>query len=418
MDTLIILGVLILLGKLVSFLSEKIKLPAITGMILLGILLGPTVFGLIEKDDITPERIHHLFKEAEEKHEHPESLMEIMPKQITYEIVHFLALIGVILLLFSAGLETDLNVLIRAGKVSFLVAMGGLIVPFFFGFGLSMLFDSDNIQRALLIGTLLTATSVSVSAMSLMVLKKIQSREGTTILTAAIIDDVIGIIILSLVLAIISGNRQELIFSIIAIAGYLVISVLVGMYMVPFIMNFSKKMNVTLSVTAVALALMFIFAGVAEVSKVASITGAYLAGLFISRTQFKSMVFERIEIIGHSFFIPLFFIFIGLQVNLREGNYNWFFIVLFVCTAIIGKIIGSGFMARVSGFPAKSAFTIGAGMVPRGEVALVIASIGMSYAGLIDTSTFTATVILVVISSFITPILLERGFKSKEAPHA
>lgn len=414
MKTFIILGILLSLGKLVSFISNKIKLPAVTGMIALGIILGPTVFGLIRQDNLTPEYVYKTLHYQHKKHEDIETLMEVFPRQMSFEIVHFLALIGVTMLLFSAGLETDIAILRRAGRVSLLVALGGLILPFLLGFGLSLLFTPDNFQRALIIGTILTATSVSVSAMSLMALKKIQSREGTTIITSAIIDDVIGIIILSVVLAVLSGNINEFVRSILYMSMFLVLAVLFGWFIVPFIMNASKKMNVTMGVNAIALSLMLFFAGLAEASHVAGITGAYLAGLFISRTSYKNAVRESVETIGHSFFIPLFFIFIGLQVNLRIGTYNWLFISLFVLAAIVGKVIGSGGMAWFSGFSPRNAFAVGSGMVPRGEVALVIASIGLNYSNIIDTSTFTATVILVIISSFITPFLLVRGFSQKE----
>ena len=237
MQTFIILGILLSLGKLVSFISNKIRLPAVTGMIALGIILGPTVFGLIEHENLTPEFVYKTLHQQHKEQEDIETLMEVFPKQMSFEIVHFLALIGVTILLFSAGLETDINILRRAGRVSLLVAMGGLILPFLLGFGLSLLFTPDNIQRALIIGTILTATSVSVSAMSLMALKKIQSREGTTILTSAIIDDVIGIIILSVVLALLSGDINEFVRSILYMSMFLVLAILLNLQVQVIINN-------------------------------------------------------------------------------------------------------------------------------------------------------------------------------------
>ncbi len=418
MNIFIILGLLIFSGKLVTYICEKIHLPAVTGMIALGILLGPTVFGLIRPGELTSGIIQHKLKEFHEKDEQIESLEELFPHEMNFEIVHFLSLIGVAMLLFLAGLETDLHTLARSGKASLMVAFGGLILPFIMGYFLAIFFAPGNFQRAFLIGAILTATSVSVSAMSLISLKKIRSREGTTILTAAIIDDVIGIIILSFVLAFISGNRNELILSIILIGVYSISAVLIGWFIVPFIMNLSKKINVSHGVNAIAFSLMLVFAGIAEISCVAGITGAYLAGLFISRTQFRHSVREGIETLGYTLFIPLFFIFIGLQINLRVGPYNWLFIILFILVAIMGKIVGSGIMAKLSGYSLRKSFVIGSGMVPRGEVALVIASIGLHYSNIIDSSTFTATVILVIVSSFITPILLEKGFGNKEKKDA
>jgi Kef-type K+ transport system membrane component KefB len=286
------------------------------------------------------------------------------------------------------------------------------------GFGLALAFQPDNIPRALVIGAICTATSVSVTAMSLISLKRVQSREGTTILTAAVIDDIIGIILLSVVLAVISGDRHELYASALFIVGYLVAAIVCGWFLVPMVMNLSKKMDVTMGVNAVALSLMFLFAGVAEVSRVASITGAYLAGVFVGRTQFRHTVREGLETIGHSFFIPLFFIFIGLQVNLRTGTFDWQFIVLFILTGVLSKIVGAGLMARWARFSWRRSLAVGGGMVPRGEVALVIASIGIHYPGILTSSAFTATVLLVVASSLIAPFLLAQGFAGKESSHA
>ncbi|MBD3343700.1 MAG: hypothetical protein GF401_01405 [Chitinivibrionales bacterium] len=418
MHTLLILSLLLLLGKATPYLFNKIKLPPLVGLIFLGIILGPTLLGVIEPPELTASS----FKERVVSHYGNEKetveLSEMLPSQVTWEIIHFFSLIGVIILLFIAGLETDIRTFVRAGKTSSMVAFGGIVFPFILGFLVSLLFDPANINRALLVGTLLTATSVSVSVMSLMAHKKIQSKEGTTIITAAIIDDIIGIIILSIVLAAISGDKNGVLINILLMVVYLVGSVAFGWFLVPFFMNISKKMSEPKSVTAVALALMFLFAAAAELSHIAGITGAYLAGLFIGRTHLKKAVKENIEIIGHSLFVPLFFIFIGLQIDLKQGNYNWGFIILFVLVALVGKFVGSGLLARLSGFSMKSSFIIGAGMMPRGEVALVIASLGLRYSNIFDPGIIAATVLLIITSSFLTPILLERGFVGKEAKHA
>ncbi len=418
MYSLLIIGFLVLSSKIVSVLCRKINLPSVVGMILLGIVLGPTVTGLVAPRDYTPSTIHEHLLEHFEEGQAVHDLAEALPRHMAFEMVHFMSIVGVIILLFLAGLETDLHTFVRAGKASLLVAIGGVILPFGLGFGLSLLFSPGNVNRAMIIGTILTATSVSISVMSLMGIKKLQSPEGTTILTSAIIDDVMGIIILSVTLAVISGDRGEVAKAIFLMSGYLVAAIGIGWFLVPFVMNLSKRMNVPMASNAVALSLMFLFAGTAEYSRIAAITGAYLAGLFIGRTQLRESVREAMEIIGHSFFVPLFFIYIGLQIDLKEGTYNWTFITLFVIFAIAGKIAGSGLLARVSGYTARSSMAIGFGMVPRGEVALVIASLGMRTPGVLDPSAFTATVILVIVSSFVTPFALVKLFEPKRMRHA
>jgi Kef-type K+ transport system membrane component KefB len=414
---LIILALLVFLGKGIAVLSDYAKIPPVVGMILLGLLLGPTGLGLVEPGDISMELLRQRLT-AIHGTGGTEGLMELLPGQVSYEIIRFLALIGVVILLFIAGLETDLRVLSRAGKTASVVAVGGIVVPFALGFGVSLLFFPGNFSRALVLGTILTATSVSISVMSLMALKRIQSKEGTTILTAAIIDDVAGIVVLSVVLAVIAGDRFSLLLSLGMIVGYLAVAILVGWFLIPLIMNLSRRMNVSMSVNAVALSLMFLFAGAAEISRVAAITGAYLAGLFIGRTQVRNTVREGIETIGHTLFIPIFFIFIGIQIDFGQGQLDLLFALSFVAVAIVGKIAGSGIAAWLGGFSPKKAFAIGAGMVPRGEVALVIASLGMQYPGALDASGFTATVVLVMVSSLVTPILLARAYRQKETANA
>lgn len=418
MYTLIVIGILIFSSKIVSVLCRRINLPSVVGMILLGIVLGPTVTGVVAPRQMTPETVRERLLEHFPGDQPVQHLSVALPKHMAFEMVHFMSIVGVIILLFLAGLETDLHTFARAGKVSFLVAVGGVILPFGFGFGLSMLFAPGNVNRAMIVGTILTATSVSISVMSLMGIKKLQSPEGTTILTSAIIDDVIGIVILSISLAMISGDRSELARAIFLMSIYLVGAIAIGWFTVPFIMNLSKRMNVPMASNAIALSLMFLFAGTAEYSRIAAITGAYLAGLFIGRTQLKDSVREAMEIIGHSFFIPLFFIYIGLQIDLKEGTYNWAFVFMFVVLAILGKVAGSGILARISGYTTRSSLVVGFGMVPRGEVALVIASLGLQHPEVLDPSVFTATVILVIVTSFITPLVLTKLFEPKVIRHA
>lgn len=415
MHVLILLALLLFLSLGVSWLCRRIKLPSVVGMIALGIVLGPTVMDVVEPPGPELEQWKEVLKEAEGA---PERFGEIFPKTFAFEIVHFIATVGVVMLLFIAGLETDLNRLLRVGTTSVYVAVGGIVVPFGLGFGLSLLFAPENLARAMVVGTILVATSVSISVMSLMGLKKVQSREGTTILTSAIIDDVIGIILLSIVLSFLGEEEGRLVKGLALIAVFLLGACLLGWFAIPFVVNLSRRMDSSAGINMGALSLMFLFAGVAEVSGVAAITGSYLAGLFVGRTQHRATIRESMEIMAHSLFVPVFFVFVGLQTNLAEGTYNWLFIALFVVAAIASKLVGSGLAARMRGFSARSSFAIGAGMVPRGEVALIIALIGMRDTQVLDAGIFTATVIMVVLTSLVTPLMLERAFVEKEVSHA
>ncbi|RKX86697.1 MAG: cation:proton antiporter [Spirochaetes bacterium] len=371
------LAIILILSKYVAALSIKFKMPPVLGMIITGILLGPSVLDIVKTDIV----------------------------------LQWLAKLGVILLLFTAGLDTDIAQMKSQGKASLMTAAGGVLVPFALGFFTSRFFGLD-VFSSTLIGTVLMATSVSVTVMTLIDLKKLHSSEGTTILGAAIIDDVIGILMLTFVFGL-HGGENNILISMAKILGYFVASFLVGFFLFKPIIRFTRKLEVESGVVAVALSLCFLFAWAAEKAGMAEITGAYIAGLFVGQTRSKRTVSEGVETLGQSFFVAIFFINIGLETQLRDISGNPGFIIFIILFAIAGKILGSGVGAKIGGFSLRQSTRIGVGMVPRGEVALIISAMALTR-GIFTQTEYSTTVLIVILSAIITPPLLKWAFKEKD----
>jgi len=371
------LAIILILSKYVAALSIKFKMPPVLGMIITGILLGPSLLDIVKTDIV----------------------------------IQWLAKLGVILLLFTAGLDTDVAQMRSQGKASLMTAAGGVLVPFALGFFTSRFFGLD-VFSATLIGTVLMATSVSVTVMTLIDIKKLHSSEGTTILGAAIIDDVIGILMLTFVFGI-HGGENNLLISMGKILGYFVVSFLVGFFLFKPIIRFTRKLEVEAGVVAVALSLCFFFAWAAEKAGMAEITGAYIAGLFVGQTRSKRTVSEGVETLGQSFFVAIFFINIGLETQLRDITGNPGFIILIIVFAVVGKILGSGVGAKIGGFSLKQSTRIGVGMVPRGEVALIISAMALAR-GIFTQTEYSTTVLIVILSAILTPPLLKWTFKERD----
>jgi len=371
------LAVILILSKYVAALAIKFKMPPVLGMIITGILLGPSALDIVKTDIV----------------------------------IQWLAKIGVILLLFTAGLDTDIVQMKSQGKASLLTAAGGVLFPFLLGFFTSRFFGLDYFS-ATLIGTVLMATSVSVTVMTLIDLKQLHSSEGTTILGAAIIDDIIGILMLTFVFGL-HGGENNVLLSLGKILAYFVLSFLVGFFLFRPIIRFTKRLNVESGVVTIALALCFFFAWAAEKVGMAEITGAYIAGLFIGQTRFKRTVSEGVETLGQSFFVAIFFINIGLETHLENISGNPMFIILIILFAIIGKIFGSGIGAKAGGFSLEQSTRIGVGMVPRGEVALIISAMALTR-GIFTQTEYSTTVLIVILSAILTPPLLKLAFREKK----
>jgi Kef-type K+ transport system membrane component KefB len=391
LEFVLVLVVIILGAKLSGFLAAKLNQPMVVGEITFGLLLGPSVLNLFALP---------LFHHAE----------------TTAETIYLLAELGVLLLMFLAGLETDLVAMRKVGGPALSGAVGGVALPFLGGWGLSVLVGLPQ-QEAIFIGTILTATSVSISAQTLIELGKLRSKEGMTILGAAVIDDVIGILLVSVVVAIFAtGNAAStpiwLVF--LKMLGYFVVAFLFAP-LVRKVFALSARLPVSEAMLAFALVLAFVYGWSAEfLGGVAAITGSYLAGIILGQTTQKHELEDKAKALVYSLFVPIFFVDIGLRANLREafaGPLLGFGIGL-VLVAIIAKLIGSGLGTLLTGFKFKEALRVGAGMISRGEVGLIVAGIGVQR-GVIPTEVFSLMVLMVIATTLITPVLLRLSFSGE-----
>ncbi len=376
------LALIIAATKLSGVLSAKLNQPTVFGKLLIGIIIGPSLLGLLQPG----------------------------------ELIKALAEIGVIILMFLAGLETDVAEFKKAGYGSTVAALGGVILPM--GIGTLFVWQTGApLLVALFIGTVLTATSVSISAQTLRELGRLQSPIGMTILGAAVIDDVLGIVVLTLVLGLAAGTSGGIAAVGIVIAkmvAFFLISLMVGKRIIRPLLTWTAKLPVTESLAAAALVFAFMLAFLAEESGVANITGSYIAGLLIGMTEFREQVTRRIEAVGYSFLVPVFFISIGLVAQVKSLGAGWTFVVVLTLIAVFTKIIGCGVGAKVAGFNFRDSLAIGTGMVSRGEIALIIASIGLARQ-LIDQPLYTAIVTMVLVSTIVTPPLLKLALPKKAA---
>ena len=384
------LAIILMAAKLFGLLARKVHAPQVGGEIVAGLIIGPNVLGLVNQSDFLVE----------------------------------MAEIGVILLMFMAGLETNLHDLLKTGPVAFLIACCGVFVPLVGGYLLYSCFygfsavGSDEFFRAVFIGVVLTATSVSITVSALRELGKLRGKVGTTIMGAAIIDDVIGIIVLTFVI----GFRDPTVHPsrvIINTVLFFVFAIGVGFLCYFLFKFFEKRYPHTRRVPIMGLALCLIMAYAAEeFFGIADITGAYIAGIVLCSIQDAPYVERRVDISNYVIFAPIFFASIGLKTDISGLTPEiLLFCVCFVVVALITKIIGCGLAAKLCRFSWGDSLKVGVGMMTRGEVALIVAQKGLEV-GVVDPVYFTAVILLIVVSSVLTPLVLKALFtKMPPQPH-
>jgi Kef-type K+ transport system membrane component KefB len=393
LQLLLLLALVVAAAKLAGALATRIGQPSVFGEILIGLILGPTVVDVLGLP---------LFQPADGATE------GLLP------VVRDLSEIGVILLMFVAGLETDLVEMRRVGTVAFWAALGGVVVPMVGGALTAVAFGFPLYWQGLFIGTILTATSVSISAQTLLELGAFRSKEGATILGAAVIDDVMGIIVLSLVVAFAKASAEGVEWTdVVLVAGrivvYFALALLAGRTLAP-LFRWTSTLGVSQALLGAALVVAFLYAWAAEfIGEVAAITGSYIAGVLIAQTPFKKDIDAGIHPLTYSMFVPLFFISIGLQANGRELGDQALFTATVVIVAIVTKAVGCGVLARVCGFTSTESLRVGVGMISRGEVGLIVAGYGLSN-GLISQDVFSASVLMVLVTTMVTPPLLRLVF--------
>lgn len=373
------LAIIIVFAKFFGLLARKLKAPQVVGEIIAGLLIGPSILGLVQQSDFLAQ----------------------------------MAEIGVIMLMFSAGLETDLKELLKTGPIAFLIACAGVFVPLAGGTLLYMAFygmapwGSEKFFMAVFIGVIMTATSVSITVQSLKELGKLKGKVGTTILSAAIIDDVIGIIVLTFVVGFKSpdSNPGKVILSTLL---FFALSVVIGFLIFKLFDLFDERYPHTRRIPILGLALCFFLSYVAEkYFGIADITGAYMAGIILCSIKDSNYIADKTDTNSYMLFGPIFFASIGLKTNIDNIDGSiMIFAVCFVFVALICKIIGCGLMAKICRFSFSDSLKIGVGMMTRGEVALIVSQKGLSV-GLLTPVYFTAVILLIMVSSILTPILLK-----------
>jgi monovalent cation:proton antiporter-2 (CPA2) family protein len=378
LDMLIIqLAIIFLAAKLAGHLSVRIGQPSVLGQLAIGILIGPAVLGLVDESEIMKE----------------------------------LSTIGVILLMFLAGLETDLKEFKKSAKAATFVGFGGIILPFIGGYysgvilGLGML-------KSLFFGLVLTATSVSITVQVLREMGKLKSKEGMAILGAAVLDDIVVIILLAFLMSFM-GEEVSIGMVVAKKLLFFFIAILAAWKVVPWLIQKLAAMRVPQASVGAAITICFVFAYFAELTGVAAFIGAYIAGMAIGSTSYGHTIMEKTEIVSYSFFVPIFFVSVGFSAQVDGvGTYFWLVIPLGLL-AIFTKLIGSGVGAKLAGYEWKSSLRVGAGMVSRGEVALILAALGLEK-GMIEPAMFTILIVVVLITTLVTPPLLKVMFREKQ----
>ncbi len=382
------LAIIIIAAKVCGIVARKLHAPQVVGQIIAGLLIGPCVLGFVSQTDF---------------------LMQM-------------AEVGVILLMFSAGLETDLKELLKTGPVAFLIACAGVFIPLICGAVFYMAFygfapwGSEEFYKAVFVGTILTATSVSITVQALKDMGKLKGKVGTTILSAAIIDDVIGIIVLTFVIGF--KNPESSVSSvIISTILFFVLAVGVGFISYKIFKWVDKRYPHTRRIPIAGLAYCFILSYVAEkYFGIADITGAYVAGIILCSIDDSSYIESKVDINSYMLFGPIFFASIGLKTNIDNITVGiLLFSIGFVIVGLVGKIVGCGLMAKACKFSWHDSVKIGVGMMTRGEVALIVAQKGLS-AGLLEPVYFTSVILLIIVSSIATPIVLKFLYSKDKVP--
>lgn len=376
---LLVLAIILLSTKILGLLSEKVHMPQVVGALLAGLIMGPSVLGMVTETDF-------LAKTAE---------------------------LGVIMLMFTAGMDTDLQELKKTGAASLVIALIGVVVPLAGGFATyyfiySKTPDPHMFMKAIFMGVILTATSVSITVETLREMGKLQGKIGTTILGAAIIDDILGIIVLTIVTGFIDPNVQFVqifarlggFFLFLAVIGFLVYKLFSRMDVA-----YGKKRRIAIYAFVFCLLLSFI---AEEYFGIADITGAYFAGLLLCNlTNTREYIAKKVQVSAYMLFSPVFFASIGFKTTITGFTSQLvLFCVIMLIVALLSKVVGCGLGAKLCGFTNHEALCVGIGMISRGEVALVVAQKG-AQSGLISPELFPAIVIVVIVTTLITPILLK-----------
>jgi len=384
------IAVILIFTRVGSVLSKRFNLPQVLGALVAGVIIGPSVLGFVDQN----------------------------------ESIKLLSELGVVMLMFLAGLETNLDELKKAGKSSFFIAVAGIVLPLVLG-TIPTYLVTHNLWESVFVGVILTATSVSISVETLNEMGKLNTRAGMNILGAAVIDDILGLILISFVLVLAQSSQvgtdasiSLVLFKVSIKALIFCIGSVAAVAFLPKLINKligDKESNQGIAVFAIAGALICAF--LAEELGIAAITGAYVCGLTLSSVTHKEHIEKKVKTISALFLTPIFFASVGLATNIKGVTFDVILLSVFMLVvAVLGKIIGCGGAARVIGMDKEESLQIAVGMVSRGEVALITTNLGLQ-SGIISAQLFIPTLIVVVVTTLITPILLKYAFRHKGHKH-
>lgn len=390
LQLIFVLAVILLASNLAGHLSVRLKQPSVLGKLLVGLILGPSLLDLTHLSIITDTHLS--------------------------EVIAELAELGVLLLMFLAGLDLELHELRRSSRVAALAGTLGVVFPVLLGYLVGLAFAMPQ-DHALFLGLTLGATSVSISAQTLIELKVLRSRVGLGLLGAAVFDDILVILLLSTFVAVLTGSNglAEVALVLGKMVLFLSLSVAFGLWVLPKMVKAIHRLQISQGVVTLAIVILLVYGLAAEViGGMAAITGAFIAGLMFARTHEKHEITQSMHTLAYTFFVPVFFVNIGLAVDIRglESGAFWLFVMISL-VAILGKVIGSGLGAKLGRFTWLESLQLGIGMVSRGEVGLIVAVIGLNQ-GLLTRENFSSIVGMVVLTTIVTPLLLRASFKNRQ----
>lgn len=395
---LIVLAIILVAAKVSGILAVRVGQPAVLGELAAGVVLGPSAIDLFG--------------------------FGFLDSPAVEESIHLLAELGVIFLMFLAGLETNLDEVNKVRRVAILAGVMGVVFPLGLGAAGTLPFGFE-LKEALFVGIILSATSVSISARTLMELGVLQGRQGISILAAAVIDDILVILVLSFFIAFGGGEEDgggavDALLIVGRVVLFFGAAWLIGRLVLPRLARWSSGTQMSEGVLVTAIVVILLYAWFAEyVGEVALITGAFLAGVLLRPTEVHRVIDEKMHAISYGFFVPIFFVSVGLAADAGAFEASDIAFLAVVCgIAIASKVVGCGLGALLAGESMRSSLQIGTGMISRGEVGLIVASVGLTQ-GLIENSTFSVMVLMVLVTTLVTPILLKAVFSGeREAQHA
>ena len=381
------LALILLSTKVLGILTKRFALPQVVGALLAGLVMGPAMLNILQETTLLDQ----------------------------------LAELGVIVLMFNAGLETDLGELKKAGRSAFIIALVGVLVPLVGGFFLTSFFNQgpDTLIQNFFIGVVLTATSVSITVETLKEIGKLSTRSGNAILGAAIIDDVLGIVALTIITSL-AGTGANVFLVLLKIVAFFAVSVVVWIILHRVVEWWFQRYDLDKRrFVVISFAFCLLYAYLAEaLFGVADITGAYIAGLIFAKTPRVTYLQDRFETLSYYLLSPVFFASIGLKVVLPQmSGAIILFSILLIIWAVASKVIGCGLGAKLCGYSGQDSLRIGVGMISRGEVALIVANNGIA-AGLMREDFFGPVVLMVIATTILTPILLKLVYRGKEKDYS